>query len=64
MSECVPVIVLADLSHSNESCCVFIGPVRVNVVQGSGIPGVPIASSEVNPHSEVDLTTSHYVVQE
>ena len=33
-------------------------------MERAGVPGVPIATSEVNSNSEIDLTASHYIVQE
>ncbi len=58
------VIVLTDSAHSHKCHGVLIGFVGVDVMQGGGIPGVPIAASEVHTHSKVDLTTTHDVVEE
>ena len=33
-------------------------------MEGGGVGGVTVAGREVHPHSEVDLTASHNVVQE
>lgn len=38
----LPVIVLANLPNSHQSLQVLIGLVRVDVVQGTAVPGVPI----------------------
>lgn len=61
---CSPVIVLTDLSHCYQCSSVLIGLERVNVVQRRWMLGVSIAASEVNTHCEVDLTSTHYVLQE
>lgn len=58
------VIVLTDSTHRPESESVFVGTRRVNVVEGGGVGGVSIAAGKINAHSEVDLTTSHNVLQE
>lgn len=38
----IPVIVLADLPHGHQGLQVLVGLVRVDVVQGAAVPGVPI----------------------
>ena len=58
------VVVLADSAHCPQGLSVFIGVGGVDVVQRGGVGGVSIATCEVNTHSEVDLTSSHDVVQE
>ena len=60
----IPVIVLTHLSHGYESSGVFIGFEWVDVVQRRRVFGVAIAAGEVNAYCEVDLTASHYVIQE
>lgn len=64
MAVSLRVIVLADSAHSPQSQSVLIGTGGVNVVEGRRTTGISIAPSEVDAHSEVDLTTSHDVLQE
>ena len=60
----IRVIILADFSHGNQGTGVLVGFVWVQVMEGVWFGGVSIAGSEVYPHSEVDLTSSHNKVQE
>lgn len=38
----IPVIVLANLPYSHQGLQVLVGLVRVDVVQGTAVPGVPV----------------------
>ena len=58
------VIVLADPTHSPQCMSVLIWTQRVNVVEWLGLGGVSIAGCKVHSNSEVNLTTTHHVVQE
>ena len=33
-------------------------------MERAGAPGVPIAAGEINTNGEIDLTATHYVVEE
>lgn len=48
----VPVIVLANLPYSHQGLQVLVGLVRVDVVQGTAVPGVPVGGSEVYSYLE------------
>lgn len=43
-----PVVVLADLPHSDQRLQVLVGLVGVDVVQGAAVPGVSVGGGEVN----------------
>lgn len=45
-----PVIVLADLPHSNQRLEVLVGLVGVDVVQGAAVSGVSVGGREVDGH--------------
>ena len=60
----VRVVILADLSNGHQRLGVLVWLVGVNVVERRGLGGVTVASGEVDAHCEVDLTTSHDVIEE
>lgn len=43
-----PVVVLADLPHRHQRLQVLVGLVRVDVVQGAAVPGIPVGGREVD----------------
>ena len=43
----LPVVILANLSHSHQGLQVLIGLVRVDVVQGTAVPGVSVRGREI-----------------
>lgn len=55
----VPVIVLANLPDSHQGLQVLIGLVRVDVVQGTAVPGVPVGGREV--YSDLEEKTGEWV---
>lgn len=48
LSLSLPVIVLDDVTHSPDSCQVFIKALRVDVMEGHRGPGVPVGASKIN----------------
>ena len=58
------VIILADLAHGNHGAGVLVGSGGVQIMEGGGVSGVPVATGKVHTHREVDLTSSHDEVQE
>lgn len=43
----LPVVILANLSHSHQGLQVLIGLVWVDVVQGTAVPGVSVRGCEI-----------------
>lgn len=56
----VPVIILANLPYSHQGLQVLVGLVRVDVVQGTAVPGVPVGGGEV--YSYLEEKTGEWVV--
>lgn len=44
----LPVIVLDDITHSPDCSQVFIIAVRVDVMEGLRVPGIPVGAGEIN----------------
>ena len=59
-----PVIVLTDLPDSNQSLQVLVWLVRVDVMQGTAVPGVSIGGCEVNGHLKEWQVNCWHVVRE
>ena len=61
----IRVIILADVSDSDQGLGVLVGGVAgIKEVEGRRVRWLQVAGCEVHTHSEVDLTTSHHKVQE
>lgn len=43
----LPVVILANLSHSHQGLQVLIGLVWVDIVQGTAVPGVSVRGREI-----------------
>lgn len=61
---CSRVIVLADGSHGHERLHVLVRFGRTDIVERRGLGGVSVAAGKVHTYCEIDLTATHYIIQE